>query len=365
MMRDIGEFQGAVNRILELQQEDGAIPWVEAGVFDPWNHVECAMALTVAGEWSAARQAYRYLRNTQALNGSWAAEYGNAAPLDDEGMRLKPEHSVKVYDTNFTAYVAMGVWHFYQCTQDMGFLDAYWPMTRAAMSFVLAHQSPEGDIRWAAKSSATPDDDALLAGCSSIYKSLEAAILIAEERDGSAANWARARARLGGAIRSKPHRFDRTWPSKARFSMDWYYPILSGAVSGEAADRRLAEGWDRFVNNDFGCRCVDDQPWATVAETCELALALLKVGDRQRAEALFGVQLSRRDESGACWMGYQWEEQLFWPIERPSWSSAAMILAGDALYGWSRARQIFTAPTLLEPGAGEPATQSGEYARAI
>ena len=65
--------------------------------------------------------------------------------------------------------------------------------------------------------------------------------------------------------------------------MDWYYPVLGGAVRGEEADALLAARWDDFVVPGLGVRCVSTNPWVTGAETCELVLALEALGDRERA----------------------------------------------------------------------------------
>ena len=61
---------------------------------------------------------------------------------------------------------------------------------------------------------------------------------------------------------------------KSRFSMDWYYPVLCGAVTGGEARRRIDKFWDKFVVPDWGVRCVSDRPWVTMAETSELVLTL-------------------------------------------------------------------------------------------
>jgi hypothetical protein len=41
--------------IVSLQQPDGLIPWFAGEHGDPWDHVEAAMALTVAGRVDEAR----------------------------------------------------------------------------------------------------------------------------------------------------------------------------------------------------------------------------------------------------------------------------------------------------------------------
>jgi hypothetical protein len=290
------------------------------------------------------------LAETQERDGSWWAEYGSAVHLETgkyEGQGNEP----KKRDTNFIAYPAVGLWHHYLLTGDREFLARYWPMIRVATDFVLSQQSVYGEIRWTAPDSVSPEDDALLTGNSSIYKSLECAIRTADELGEDSAAWRSARSRLGEAIRHKPHRFDRTWEKKSYFSMDWYYPVLSGALTGDAARARLATRWDEFVADEKGCRCVTGSPWVTVAEGCELTLALLATGQRHKAQELFSWQHRWRNDAGAYWMGWQYEQNVPWPVERPAWTAAAVILAADALIGATSASRLFlenSVPETLE-----------------
>ena len=60
--------------------------------------------------------------------------------------------------------------------------------------------------------------------------------------------------------------------------MDWYYPVLSGAVVGQAAERRMLGRWDELVMDGLGARCVADRPWVTAAETAECAMAAARAG---------------------------------------------------------------------------------------
>lgn len=343
-------FDGARARILELQRDNGAIPWYDGGVIDPWNHTEAAMGLTVIGETERARLAFRYLMETQLADGSWWGQLGSAVPFDEEDHYTGGDEGAgkPIRDTNFTAYIATGAWHHFLVTRDRKWLAGLWPHVKAAMEFVVAHQSPHGDIRWAANDPHTPEDDALITGCSSIYKSLECAVHIAQELGHPSRDWAEARMRLGVALREKPHRFDRTWEPKSRYSMDWYYPVLAGVVTGEAARRRLAAKWDIFVTEGKGCRCVLDQPWVTVAESAELVMALLVAGERKKAEALLAWQHQWRADCGAYWMGYQFAEEVAWPAEKPAWTAAAVILATDAVTGATRASRLFAERTLAE-----------------
>jgi hypothetical protein len=337
-----GFFDGAVARILELQREDGSIPWFDGGVVDPWNHIEAAMGLAVADRRDDAERAYAFLLNNQNEDGSWWGEYGAAVPMD-ESHYTGDGNEKKIRDTNFCAYIATGVWHHHLLFEDAAFLATYYPVVKRAIEFVLSWQAREGDIRWAADDELTPENDALITGCSSIYKSLECAIRLARQSGDltSAEQWAVARSRLGRALRTKPERFDRTWATKERYSMDWYYPVLAGAMSGEAAKARLAKKWDMFVAQGKGCRCVLDHPWVTVAETCELVLALLAIGEKQKAQEMFSWQHQWRGEDGAYWMGYQFEADAPWPDEKPAWTSASVILAADALVGATSASRLF------------------------
>jgi hypothetical protein len=222
-------------------------------------------------------------------------------------------------------------------------------MVKRAIDFVLSLQSPHGEIRWAAPGPEARPDDALLTGNASIYKSLECAIRMARTLGHDSGGWQRAHANLGEAIRGKPERFDRTWPSKANFSMDWYYPVLAGAVRGEPARRRIASRWAEFVVDGRGCRCVLGEPWVTIAEGCELAIALAVIGDLEGARAMFQLQHQWRDDTHAYWMGFQYAENVPWPVEKPAWTAGAAILAADAIYRLSPASGLFTGTSAGEP----------------
>ena len=49
--------------------------------------------------------------------------------------------------------------------------------------------------------------------------------------------------------------------------MDWYYPMLSGALEGEAGRQRMAQGWSEFVIEGRGVRCVSTSGLGQAAQT--------------------------------------------------------------------------------------------------
>ena len=324
-----------VDYILDLQRENGEIPWFAGGHTDPWNHTEAAMALSIAGEFAAAERAYEWLRDEQLDDGSWWASY-----VDGEAANITRRES------NYVAYIATGVWHHYLITADNEFLDAMFPVVECAIAFVLGLQSEHGEIAWGSDGLGCALDDALVTGCSSIYKSLECAIRLSRAKGVLKPQWIAARQALGTALRHRPERFDRNWESKSRYAMDWFYPVLAGVFDVSQGRERIDARWSEFVEADLGCRCENHQPWVTVAESCELTMALLAIGDRSRAETLFNWLWQWRDDHGVFWTGYQFEEQILWPLEKPTWTAGAALLAADALYHHTRASHLFLESTL-------------------
>lgn len=301
--------------IAGAQLASGMIPWYPGGHTDPWDHVECAMALSAAGEWNAAQRAYAWLARTQRPDGSWPMRVGTDGVVD-AGC-----------DTNHCAYVAVGVWHHTLVTGDDAFARRMWPVVRRALESVLALRHPAGDVAWARDADGNPAPGALLAGCSSIHQGLRCAVALAERIGCPQPDWEWAAGELARVIGEAPDTFE----DRRRYSMDWYYPVLGGAVRGSAANRWLDQRWAEFVVPGLGVRCVEDRPWVTGAETCELALALDAVGDRAHAVGLLADMQHLRDVDGAYWTGYVYADGVRWPIERSTWTGAAVILAADAL----------------------------------
>lgn len=318
--------------IVSVQRGDGAIPWFVGGKCDPWDHIESAMALSIAGFTSQSEKAYQWMRQHQLSDGSWLSSYFVADPEFDA-----------VRQTHFIAYIATGVWHHFAITGDEAFLATMSPCVEKAIDCILRFQDPDGDIAWAFNEQQSPLDDALLTGCCSILRSLDCAIRIATHFNREANHWRKAAQRLAEAIRCKPERFDRTWPSKRRFAMDWYYPVLSGALTAQESRQHLKLRWEEFVEPDLGCRCVSDEPWVTMAESSELVIALAACGETEQARSIFNhIQQWRHAGDGGYWTGYVFRDDTIWPQEKTTWTAAAVILAADALNDYSSAAEVFT-----------------------
>ncbi|MEX0943685.1 MAG: hypothetical protein WD002_14205 [Pseudomonadales bacterium] len=323
-------FQDTVEYIARVQQQDGAIPWYEGGCMDPWDHIEAAMGLTIGDRLDEAAQAYYWLRDNQLPNGSWLAAYKDGEVEDDTRA-----------ESNYVAYIATGVWHYYLVTADTDFLETMWPVIEKAMAFVLRLQGNEGQIFWCEDTTKGIRQDSLVTGCSSIYKSLECALNIATTLEIKTSDWALARTRLGHALQNHPECFDRTWDSKSRFAMDWFYPVLTGVIKGAKARKHLKSRWSQFVVGELGCRCVNDEPWVTVAESCELVMSLLAAGEYPRAIQLFSWLHQFRDDDGSYWTGYVYRDKALWPLEKPTWTAGAILLAADALSNRTAAAHLF------------------------
>jgi len=313
--------------IAAVQRPDGMIPWFEGGHCDPWNHVEAAMALTVTGFLEEAERAYLWLADVQLPEGAWFNYYTFDGGVEDPRL-----------DTNVCAYVATGLWHHYRATGNRRLLRELWPTVVRAVEFVLRWQTEDGTVRWSIDPDGRPGRYALLTGSSSIYHALRCAVACAEALGEERPEWELAAGRLAHAIAHRPEAFE----PKTEFAMDWYYPVLTGALEGPAAHERIDRWWDTFVMEGLGVRCVSTGPWVTAAETAECALALDVVGRRAEAAELLAWAQAHRQPDGSYWTGIVYPERTTFPWqERTTYTAAAVVLAVDALSLTSPAAGIF------------------------
>jgi len=145
--------------------------------------------------------------------------------------------------------------------------------------------------------------------------------------------------KLGNAIRHKQYNFNMT---KSRFSMYWFYPILSGALTGEPAQKRIDKYWKKYVVEGHGVKCVSDEPWVTIAETAELSLALSAMGNLTLSEIVFSWISDKKFDDGSFWCGYTVPDITLWPDDKLTWTNAAVLMAADAIYDLTPAARLFS-----------------------
>jgi hypothetical protein len=329
---DSAALAQTVEAIRAIQTSSGCIPHTPGAKADPWDHVEAAMALDAGGCHADAERAYRWLASIQRRDGAW-----EAGLQDDEVVD-------PTLDANFSAYVAAGVWHHYLAAGDETFVAEMWPVVERAIDFTLDLQTPTGVVMWARDAQYEPWPGALLTSSSCIFLSLRCAIAIAEMLERDRPDWELSLELLGRAVSTE----DGLFEPKRRFSMDWYYPVLSGVVQGDAAARRLEERWDEFVVEGLGVRCVSNRPWITSGESAELAITLAAAGLREEAEILYQWMQHLRSDDGGYWMGATFPDGKVWPVEKPAWGSGAVVLAADALLPTSPTSTLFDGRSLPE-----------------
>ena len=327
--RELKFYSSSVDYILEVQNQDGSIPWEKGKKLDPWDHIEAAMGLSIAGNKVEAEKAFIWLSDNQLDDGSWYSEYIESIP------------QTKRRETNFSAYLATGLLHYFLIFEDKKFLERLFPSLEKAMDFVISSQTSKGDIYWAKEEGIEILDDSLITGSSSIYKSLECAIAIYNILGKPIEKLSESRLSLKNSINNNPERYDRSWESKSRYSMDWYYPILCGVYDNKKGISIIDSKWSDFIVLGMGCKCVVEEPWVTVAESSELVIALVKLGLIKKAEYIFNSLHQWRDEDGLYWTGYVYTDEKFWPVEKPTWTAGAVLLAADSLYRFTRGSDLF------------------------
>ena len=321
------DIEAMASFIGNVQRECGEIPWSEGGKTNPWDHVESAMGLSISGRLTDAERAYEWMKRTQLKDGSWCTSYRNGVPEE------------RTRDANVSSYVAVGAYHHYLIAGDKDFLRYLWPTVKAGIDFAVSLQTPSGVIYWAKNSNGIVDPMALLTASCSVYMSIKCGLAIASELGKKRIEWEESLFRLGFAIKKRPHLFNMI---KSRFSMDWYYPILCGAVTGSDAGKRILKSWDKFVVPGWGVRCVSDQPWTTMAETSELVLALAAIDEFERAKIVFSWLMDKKYDDGSYWMGVTFPDAVIWPEDKTTWTAAAVLLAYDALNSITPASCLFS-----------------------
>ena len=310
------------------QLDSGAIPSNADLSHDPWDHIEAIMGLNFLKDKESSDLAFKWLKNNQNKDGSWYAKYFNNDPIELN----KPTH--------FGPYISVAALHYYKIFSDKDKLLELWETIDSAIDFSLNLQNSNGTIPWSVDKNNQIENDFLLTGASSILKSLECAIAISKILDlDSNKKWIKAYELLAYAVKNPKGLFDKTI-DRSRFSMDWYYPIISGVLSDSEKDKYIKKIYKDFYIEGIGVKCVVEEPWVTVAETSEFIVSLVISNEIEEAKKLLTEVMNISDLNDIPYMGWQYEENIFWPEEKPSWTAAALILAADSIYDFSSGSDI-------------------------
>ena len=323
-------FENIAKFIKSIQLESGAIPSNDDGSHDPWDHIESIMGLNFANEYESSKLAFNWLIKNQNQDGSWFSKYMDDIPIE----KNKPTH--------FAPYISVAALHFYKIFSDKEYLEYLWPSIESAINFSIKLQIQNGTIPWSVDKNQKIEEDFLLTGSSSILKSIECGIAISKiiKSTKNLEDWNHSYELLSKAIKNPYGKFDLLKDRK-RFSMDWYYPILSGCLNDNQKFFYVDKVFKDFYIKEMGIKCVIEEPWVTVAETCEFIICLMISGREEDAKKLLKDVINISDINGVPYMGWQYEENIFWPLERPSWTSAALIIAADSVMGLSKGKDLF------------------------
>ena len=328
LRKEIFKINGAY--IKSIQYKSGAIPSNEDGTHDPWDHIESIMGLNIYKDIEASKSAFNWLTHHQNSDGSWYAKYYKTDAIE----KNKPTH--------FSPYIAVAALHFFRIFKDINFLQSIWSSIELAVNFSVELQQDNGTIPWSINNNSQIENDYLLTGCSSILKSIECGIALSKilNETKNIEKWKKAHLLLSNAIQDPDGKFDLIKDRK-RFSMDWYYPILSGCLKQDEKSYYINKIFKDFYLDGIGIKCVIEEPWVTVAETSEFILALMCAGYDDEAKRLLFDVLNISDEEGIPFMGWQYEQNIFWPEEKPSWTAAALMLSADCVFDYSDASDLF------------------------
>tara|TARA_Y100000748_G_C15473338_1_gene479699 strand:+ start:200 stop:1246 length:1047 start_codon:yes stop_codon:yes gene_type:complete len=310
------------------QLDSGAIPSNADLSHDPWDHIEAIMGLNFLRDKESSDLALKWLKNNQNKDGSWYAKYSNNDPIELN----KPTH--------FGPYISVAALHYFKIFSDKDKLFELWETIKSAIDFSIDLQNSNGTIPWSIDKNNEIENDFLLTGSSSILKSLECAIAISKILDlDSNEKWTKAYESLAYAVRNPEGLFDKK-TDRSRFSMDSYYPIISGVLLDYEKEKYIKKIFKDFYVEGMGVKCVVDEPWVTVAETSEFIISLVISNELEEAKKILVEVMNISDSNDIPYMGWQYVENIFWPEEKPSWTAAALILAADSIFDFSPGSDI-------------------------
>ena len=313
MNKDIKqELISAKNWILKNQKEDGEILWDDKGKWDFWDHCECLIALSIYEEWDAFNKGLDFCLNKINQEGLVKSQYKNGVITQD------------YFEAHHAPYIYLPLLQKYYIDNDLNYLSSYRSEIHQIYKGTLKFKDAEGFYHWALDKNGLADDTLITSSCSlelsrRAYNMICVLINNEEFID---------QEEIISPTKLKSNKFDRGGISRARFSMDSYYPILCNCGTEQDVDKLL----NKFYVKGLGIKCVEEEPWVTFAESSECIMALHKIGLSKQAKKIFNEVLKHKNSEGYFPTGYQYDLDVYWPEEDSTWTNAAIIMAADCLY---------------------------------
>ena len=228
------------------------------------------------------------------------------------------------FEAHHAPYIYLPLLQKYYIDNDLNYLSSYRSEIHQIYKGTLKFKDAEGFYHWALDKNGLADDTLITSSCSlelsrRAYNMICVLINNEEFID---------QEEIISHTKLKSNKFDRGGISRARFSMDSYYPILCNCGTEQDVDKLL----NKFYVKGLGIKCVEEEPWVTFAESSECIMALHKIGLSEQAKKIFNEVLKHKNSEGYFPTGYQYDLDVYWPEEDSTWTNAAIIMAADCLY---------------------------------
>jgi|TARA_B110000977_G_scaffold180450_1_gene240100 hypothetical protein len=332
-------FLPAKDWIIHNQLIDGSIPWDEKGKCDSWDHSECLIALAIYEEWDAFDRGVEWFFSNLNSEGLIYSEFSKQKPTQLN------------YQSHHAPYIALPLLQRYLIDQKSENLDKYLPQLTTIFSSLLSFMDEDGMYHWS-KDNDGYSDNSLITASMSIAISVQAYSAIIKilkidsedshyEKDFKLGLLEDLKNLLDKSFWANSEipwaRFDRDGIDRSRFSMDFFYQSLA-RVNLDKDFFKL--GLEHFYVQNLGIKCVEEEPWVTMAESSECIIATFLNYDKSLAIKMFDDILKFQNKDGIFPTGYQYKLDILWPNEQSTWTNAALIIAGNVICG--NGNNIFT-----------------------
>ncbi len=294
------KLEPAKDWIIFNQSKDGSILWDENGKCDPWDHCECLIALAIYEEWDAFDKGVDWFFHNINKDGLISPEFKNQESVQDH------------FESHHAPYISLPLMQAKLMGRDESKVTEFESKIETIFNRLKNFKDKDGYYFWA-KDKNGYSDNSLITATMSIFLSLKAlnnnfSIDLNKEK------W--------------NEKFNRDGVDRSRFSMDFFYPYLAGIKK----DRNDFKNHLKiFYKEGLGVKCVKEEPWVTIAESSECAIAALVVGEEEIANQIFKNIMQFQNPEGVFPTGYQYDLKIFWPEEKSTWTNAALIIAAHAI----------------------------------